>query len=154
MKLELARHAARRGILTLGLLFATAGCEDLFGGLAGGYTGPQPAREPLTNEAATIASVQAGYQGQIVFILDRTHFVAAGDPHNVNRVVKAWTSAANQPQVAALDLQAGERVTVSTEFSGIEEAAGSLNVADWPGHDASEYPIGSHRISSIARVTP
>lgn len=147
-------RSARLGLLVAALLCATAACGDFINGLSRGYVGPPPAHESTTNEVATLAEVRAGYQGQVVLILDRTRFVTAGDPHNVNRVVKAWTTPENQDQVTALNLRSGDRVLISTEFNGIDEAGGSMNVPNWPGHDALEYPISSHQITAIARVSP
>jgi hypothetical protein len=136
------------------LLCTSAACDDFISGLSRGYVGPPPAHASIVDEVATLAEVRAGYQGQVVLILDRTRFASAGDPHNVNRVVKAWTTRENQHQVTALNLRSGDRVLISTEFNGIDEAGGSMNVPNWPGHDALEYPISSHQITSIERVSP
>jgi hypothetical protein len=138
----------------IALVLAAAGCGDLILGISGGYTGPQPARESLTNEVAVVRQVRAQHEGQIALILDRVRYLEANDSHDVNRVVKAWTTRENQDAVAALNLTVGNRVVVSTEFSSIDETGGSLGVPNWPGHKAMEYPIGSHRIVQLARATP
>lgn len=151
-----SRHRAfrRLRIAVLACALATAGCGDLILSLSGGYTGPQPARESLTNEIAIVRQVRAQYEGQIALILDRVRYLDENDSHDVNRVVKAWTTRENQDAVAALNLSTGDRVVVSTEFSSIDETGGSLGVPDWPGHRAMEYPIGSHRIVQLARAAP
>jgi hypothetical protein len=154
MKMPSVPRSARLGLLGLVMATGSAGCDDFINGLSRGYVGPSPSRESITDEIATVAKGWEGYQGQIILILDRTRFVDAGDPHDVNRVIKAWTTSENQAQIAALQLMRGERVRISTEFSSIEEASGSMNVPNWPGHDAIEYPIGSHRITAISRVSP
>lgn len=141
-------------LLSLAGLLATTACDDLFLGISGGYTGPQPAREALTNETAIVRQARPSNDGQIVLILDRIRFTEANEPHDVNRVIKAWTSGDNQDSVAALSLAPGDRVVVSTAFSSVDETAGSLGVPNWPGHKAMEYPIGSHRIVEIARSAP
>ena len=137
--------------VAIGVLVASTGC-DVTTRLVGGYVGPQPAQESLVEEVATIASARVQYQGQLLYILDRASY--AERPHNVNRVVQAWTTPENQDAVSAMDLRAGERVRVTTQYVEVDEAAGSLNVANWPGHGADEYPLGSHRIISIERIAP
>lgn len=141
-------------IAFLACVLTTAGCGDLILSISGGYTGPQPAAESLTNEVAIVRQVREQYEGQIALILDRARYLDANDPHDVNRVVKAWTTRDNQEAVANLNLAPGERVVVSTEFTGVDETGGSLGVPNWPGHKAMEYPIGSHRIVQISRATP
>lgn len=149
-----ASGAARSALVALAMLATLAGCDDLINGASRGYTGPQPAQEALAGETALVAQVRTGAPGQVVLILDRLRFVEAGRPHDVNRVVKVWTTAANQAEVGALGLGAGDRVTVSTAFVRIDEGGGAMGVDDWPGHDAMEYPIGAHQITAIARVSP
>lgn len=136
-------------LLALACMLAGAGCVDLIGRISGAYTGPQPEQVPLTNEVAVIRVVRP-HDAQLVLIVDRVRF--ANDAHNVNRVVKVWITPENQDAVAALNLAVGDRIVVSTAFSGIDETGGSLNTPDWPGHNAMEYPIGSHRIIQIARA--
>ena len=153
MRDRFAVAARRRGMFAMVLLAASTGC-DFTTRLVGGYVGPQPAQESLEAEVATVASARVQYQGQLVFYLDRSRYVDAGKPHDVNRVVKAWTTPENQEAVAGLDLRPGERVRVTTQYVEVDEAAGSHNVPNWPGHGAVEYPIGSHRIIAIERVAP
>lgn len=151
MKPPSGAGAKRLYVLAFALLVASTGC-DFTTRLVGGYVGPQPNQESLVEEVATVARTGVQYQGQILIILDRARYVAAGDLHNVNRVIQAWTTAENQDAVAALNLRGGERVRVTTQYVEVDETAGSNNVPNWPGHDAVEYPIGSHRIISIERV--
>lgn len=154
MKTHSTPGVTRLCLAALAVVLSSAACDDFINGLSRGYVGPPPAHESIVDEMATLAEVRDGYQGQVVLILDRTRFVSAGEPHNVNRVVKVWTTRENQDQVAALNLRSGDRVLVSTEFNGIDEAGGAMNVPNWPGHDALEYPISSHQITSIERVSP
>ena len=153
MKTHSIHRVAKLCAVALAVVLSSA-CDDFFNGLSRGYVGPPPAHESITNEVVTVAEARHGYEGQVVLILDRARFVSAGDPHNVNRVVKAWTTRENQDQVTTLNLRSGDRVLISTEFNGIDEAGGSMNVPNWPGHDALEYPISSHQITSIERVSP
>lgn len=148
-----ATRALRLPLLAAALLCATAACDALVE-LSGGYTGPSPATDPLAAEAVTVADIRVDPQGRMELTLDRTRFVQAGDPHNVNRVVRALTTDENQQAVAALELREGERVVITTEFSYVTETGGEMNVPNWPGHDAMEYPISAHRIVSIARAAP
>ena len=148
-----ALAAARPALAALALLSACAGC-DLIDAASGGYNGPLPARDGLAGETALVARVRPGPQGQVESVLDRVRFVEAGTPHDVNRVVKARTTPANQAEVGALDLREGERVTLSTTFVQIDEGGGSMGVADWPGHGAMEYPVGGHQIVAISRASP
>ena len=112
-----------------------------------------PSTEGLVAESATVVGVFAAYQGQIHLTLDRQRF-ATSDPHNVNRVIYAWATEETQGVLTELGLQRGEQVIVTTEFSSIEEGSGSMDVPNWPGHDAMEYPVGRHRILSITRASP
>lgn len=153
MKTHSFHGVAKLCVVALAVVLSSA-CDDFFNGLSRGYVGPPPAHESITNEVVTVAEARRGYEGQVVLILDRARFVNTGDLHNVNRVVKAWTTRENQDQVTTLNLRSGDRVLISTEFNGIDEAGGSMNVPNWPGHDALEYPISSHQITSIERVSP
>ena len=147
-----ALRALRWCIVPAALLSASA-CDAIVE-LSGGYVGPPPAQDAIVSEVAIVAEVRTTPGGQIVLVLDRVRFVEAGNPHDVNRVVRAWTTPENVEQVRALNLQRSDRVIISTGYNGIEEGGGSMNVSDWPGHDAMEYPVGSHRIISIQRASP
>ena len=153
MKIRSTLRAGRLCIMALTLLSASAAC-DAFDRLSGGYVGPMPDDDPITSEAVTVASTYTAPGGHIRFVLDRTRYVDAGDPHDVNRVIEAMTTPENQAAVAALNLQRGDRVVISTEFIQIGEGGGSMNVPNWPGHDAMEYPIGLHRITTLQRAAP
>jgi hypothetical protein len=148
-----ATRTLRLPLLAAAVLCATAACDALADAV-GAYTGPWPAEEPLAAEAVTVADIRVDPLGRMELMLDRTRFVQAGDPHNVNRVVRAHTTSENQQAVTALALREGERVVITTEFSHVTETGGEMNVPNWPGHDAMEYPVGAHRIVSITRAAP
>jgi hypothetical protein len=140
-------------VIAITLLIASAGCDGIINDLTGAYTGPPPARDPITAERAVVASVSVGTQGAVSMVLDRTRFVSAGTPRDINRVIYAYSRPDNQAAVAALNLQPGEAVIVSTEFLHTGEAYGSLNVPNWPpDEDLLQYPIGAHGITSIQRA--
>ncbi len=153
MTMRSASRALRLSLLAATLLCASAACDSLVE-LSGGYTGPPPATDPLAAEAVRIAEIRQSGTGPIELLLDRTRFVDARDPHNVNRVVKARTTPETQGAVAALALREGERVVITTEFSHVDETGGEMDVPNWPGHGAMEYPVSAHRIVSIARAAP
>ncbi|HST63471.1 MAG TPA: hypothetical protein VLK84_32470 [Longimicrobium sp.] len=138
-------------LLAATLMCASAACDSLVE-LSGGYTGPPPATDPLAAEAVRIAEIREMSGGQVELLLDRTRFVEARDPHNVNRVVKARPTAETQAAVAALGLREGERVVITTEYSHMDETGGEMDVPNWPGHSAMEYPVSAHRIVSLARA--
>lgn len=151
MNLRSTLRTARLLLAGVALLAVTAACDSLASSF-GAYTGPPPATEPLSSELATVTWRYTSPDGTVSLYLDRARYVQAGDPHNVNRVIEARTTAENKDEVATLSLQVGDRVRISTEFSHVAEAGGDLNVRNWPGHDAMEYPIGSHRITAIERA--
>ncbi len=128
---------------------ALAGC-DVVGRISGAYRGPSPAQEGITSEVVIIRSVQTGPQA-IRFLADRVRYLEGGDPHDVNRVVRAGTSLDNWEQVRDLGLTVGDRVTISTRFAYIGDASELDEVPDWPGHDFREYPIGVHVLTAISR---
>lgn len=139
-------------VLLGGMVLALGGCDDMILRMSRGYTGPQPATEPLSEERAVVHRVRTQHQGQIALTVERVRFAVAGDPHNVNRVVETATTTETQEAVTALDLQSGDTVRISTEYIGVTEGAGSMGVPNWPGHQAMEYPIGLHLLTEIARA--
>lgn len=152
MKTTLAARAFWLCIIAVTLLIASAGCDSIVASLTGAYTGPPPAQNPISAERVVVARADFGPEGVGRLVLDRTRFVSAGAPHDVNRVIYADTRPENQAAVAALNLRRGEVVVFSSEYLHVDEASGSMNVADWPGHDALEYPVATHRITSIGRA--
>lgn len=146
------KAGARALLIGAGCALIAGGC-DVLGRISGAYTGPVPARDPIVEEVVVIRKVTSWSQG-VELVADRVRYLESGKPHDVNRVVRARTSPANQEQVAALGLAVGERVTISTNFAGIGDAAEMTEVPDWPGHGFYEYPIAVHVLTSIARIGP
>lgn len=136
-------------LLLVACSVALAGC-DFVGRISGAYRGPSPAQEGITNEVVIIRSIQTGPQA-IRFLADRVRYVEDGDPHDVNRVVRAGTSLDNWEEVRDMNVAVGERVTISTRFAYIGDASDLDEVPDWPGHDFREYPIGVHVLTGISR---
>jgi hypothetical protein len=142
-------------VLALGisLVLGAGACSDVMHAITGAYRGPQPAKEGILGEEVVIRRVGEG-GSRPAFIIDRVRFVEAGDPHDINRVARAVATDANGSNVAALGLQAGDRVIISTTFSTTATESGSLSAPDWPGPDRPEYPIGVHSITAIERTGP
>ena len=147
----------RRGFGLLALAAAcalpAAGCIALSDFVSGEkYRGPRPAHEDITDEVAIVRKVEVVPPGDHVLLVDRVRYTDAGDPHNVNRVVRVGPGAELRDSVAALNLIPGDRVLISTRYTGTTNVIGSMSVPDWPGHTAYEYPISLHAITSMARV--
>jgi hypothetical protein len=138
-----------RWLLVGSVAVVLAACD----GLLGIYNGPQPAQTDITEEVVVVRSWDVTPSGQHQYIMDRVRFTEAGDPHNVNRVVWVSTTEATAAAVIGLDLQTGDRVTISTEFSGVRQIGELTEVPNWPGHRSTEYPIGVHLFTS-AVLTP
>lgn len=152
----LRRHKSPRRaalIVLSAYAFLAGGCGDILGRISGAYRGPVPAWEPIVEEVAIVRKVTSWSQG-VELVADRVRYLEIGKPHDVNRVVQVYTSPANQEQVAAMGLVAGERVTISTRFAGIGDAAEMTEVPNWPGHGFYEYPIAEHVLTSITRTGP
>jgi hypothetical protein len=150
------RRALFRGlVLTAALLasVATGACDSVFAVLTGVYRGPRPAHENIESEVVVVRSLNRQPSGVARLVLDRVRYVDGGDPHNVNRVVQGLTTHV-QPAFDALNIQAGDRLVVSTTFVQVSEAGGLSEVPNWPGHDYAEYPIGLHYLTAVARATP
>jgi hypothetical protein len=113
------------------------------------YRGPQPDAVPLVNEAVVIRVVEAPLLGQYSYIVDRERFVAAGDPHNVNRIVWIFAKEGDLEGVPGPALQPGARVVVTTEYVGARSVGALPEIPDWPGHGYYLYPVGWHRIVSL-----
>ncbi len=141
-------RSASRSLLASVLLLAALGCTNALSP----YDGPQPSQEDVLGEVVTVRYVRTPVQGQLSFIVDRTRFVEAGDPHNVDRVIMVFTTEATAAQVSALDLQPGDRVTISTVYSGRREVGELSQVPNWPGHRYREYPIATHLFTSAEPV--
>lgn len=153
MKIRLPLRLLARLALVATCALPAAGC-DAFGDLVLGknYSGPRPAAEGMTSEVAVVRLVEVVPSGQTVLLVDRERYVEAGDPHNVNRVVRVASGEAMRQAVAALNLAPGDRVVLSTQYQGAVNVIGSMNVPDWPGHSAYEYPIAFHAITAITRA--
>ncbi|HEX6371279.1 MAG TPA: hypothetical protein VF006_20340 [Longimicrobium sp.] len=146
----MTRNLHRQALVLIAVVaLATTGC-DVLGRISGAYRGPLPGTEALAGEIVTVRSISVE-PGTRLLILDRDRFVAAGDPHDVNRVIKAITVDV-QEQVQALNLRAGDRLVVSTRFIQIDETGDLRGVPNWPGHDFHEYPVGLHSLTAVARA--
>ncbi|HEV3049367.1 MAG TPA: hypothetical protein VGX50_03620, partial [Longimicrobium sp.] len=117
------------------------------------YTGPQPSRDPITNERVVVrqlvaSSIHPNAPG--AFYAERTRFVEAGDPHNVNRVVMAIGGDLHA-QLAALNPRLGDTLLISTQYdTTYYDAVSPDAVPDWPGHAHFEYPIAWHTLTALA----
>lgn len=134
-------------VLAAGLGTAAGGCDNILDV----YTGPQPEQVGISREEVVVRRVTAA-DSVSVLIVDRVRYVEAGDPYNINRVLKVVTTAATQDDALALGLQPGDRVILSTAFGSIVRQAGSLSTPDRRGPGWYEYPIGFHSITAIART--
>ncbi|HEX8319432.1 hypothetical protein [Longimicrobium sp.] len=137
----------RRAAFLVGVLaVAISGCD--LAEITGGYRGPMPEKVGLVAEEVIVRRIESEGENLIV---DRVRY--ASDPHNVNRVVSVNTSAL-KAQTDAFNLKVGDHVVVSTEFVQIGEIVDFPEVPNWPGHNAIEFPIGSHRLTAVARAAP
>jgi hypothetical protein len=147
------RRMLRASVFAL-VVALVAGCGSIVASVLDVYTGPEPDREDITEETVIIRRVQTQPETGIQFFLvDRERYVASA-PHSINRIVEI-TSRDMQPEVAAMQLQAGDRVRVSTDFLSFR-MVGELSqyFDDWPYDKYSEYPIGLHLITSVERTNP
>lgn len=145
------RVKPRLMVLVIALGVLSTACDAIMAEITGAYRGPPPAREGISGEEVVIRRATAVDSGW-VFIIDRTRYVEAGDPYNINRMVKAVTTSATRDQAGALGPRPGDRMIVSTTFGSITKEVGSLSAPDWPGPGRYEYPIGFHSITAIARA--
>jgi hypothetical protein len=130
-----------------------AGCDVIGDSILGkNYGGPPPAAQGIPNEVAIVRLVEVVPSGQTVLLIDRVRYVEAGQPHDVNRVVRVVSGETLREAVAAQSLNRGDQVVISTEYQGVVTGVGSMTVPDWPGHKAYEYPIGLHSITAISRL--
>lgn len=151
------RSALRSAFAVLFLLgvFGLQGCEGIIGYVTATYTGPKPASDPLQGEIVIIRTVYTRSDGRIHAIhADRVRFVDAKKPHDINRVVDVRPADA-EAALEALQPKVGDRVRISTRFSGIGEASGLEDkIPDWPYGRYIDYPIGVHLLTAIERVAP
>jgi hypothetical protein len=131
-----------------------AGCGSIVASVLDVYTGPEPDRKDITEETVIIRKVetQPG-TGIQFFLVDRERYLTSA-PHSINRIVEV-TSRDLQPAVAEMQLKAGDRVRLSTDFLSFR-MVGELSqyLDDWPYDKYSEYPIGFHLIRSVERTAP
>jgi hypothetical protein len=149
---EVPAIRAVRALAAIGAVVAAAGCGDLLDVASRNYRGPVPSSSAVIGERVIVRWIGHQVEGRVFVIVERVRFADAGDPHNIDRVVKIATTQATEGFVAALGVQTGDLLTISTEFSGFAEGAGSYGVPDWPGHRAMEYPIGLHLLVDVARI--
>lgn len=131
-------------------VLALSGCGDVLDRLTGAYRGPLPDREGLSGETVIVRSISAGTSSHRL-VLDRVRYLDSGDPHDVNRVILAF-SMDLYTQVQAMNLRPGDRLVVSTTFFQMGETGDLSEVPDWPGHDYVEFPIGAHQVTAVARA--
>lgn len=137
-------------LATVVMVLAGCGASDLLPH----YSGPQPSRDPLANERVVVRKVVSSATNPnaagAVYV-ERTRFVEAGDPHNVNRVIRA-AGGELAAQLAALGVKAGDTLLISTRYdTTYYDALAPGAVSDWPGHTHLEYPIARHTLTSVAR---
>ncbi len=141
-----------RALTALGTVIVLAGCGDVLDAASRNYRGPLPSSNAIANEEVIVRTIGPQFEGRVFVIVERERFAQAGDPHNVDRVVKIATTAATEGFIADLAIQTGDRLRISSEFSGFAEAGGSYGVPNWPGHRAMEYPIGLHLLTAVSRL--
>ena len=141
---------ARCVLLMIVCTVGTASCGEIMDRLTGAYSGPRPSTDPLQDEVVIVRDVHTAL-GHTQIVAERTRFAEAGDPHNVNRVVRITTDDASRDEVHALALQLGDTLVVSTRFRIMGEGGGSMGVPNWPGHRSVEYPIAHHNFTSARR---
>ncbi|HYW08040.1 MAG TPA: hypothetical protein VE913_13850 [Longimicrobium sp.] len=131
-----------------------AACSGL-GAILPHYTGPQPAKVPISDERVVVRGTIA--RGSALtevggFYADRIRFVEAGQSHDVNRVLHV--SAGDLfPHLNALGIRVGDTLRISTRYdTTYYHGTPTGSVPDWPGHDAIEYPIGFHTLTAVART--
>lgn len=132
---------------------STSACDSILSALTNTYRGPQPATENLLSEVVIVRSVYQEPSGVTRLILDRARYSEGGDPHDVNRVIEGVTTQV-RPEFDALNVEAGDRLVVSTSFIRVGEAAELSEVPNWPGHGYVEYPIGVHYLTAVAKGFP
>lgn len=148
MTMRVAALRRRRFLLASAIALALAGCESALAP----YRGDRPAEEDLVREMVIVRYVEAPVQDRLSFIVDRTRFMEAGDPHNVDRVISILSTDATTANAAALNLQSGDTIMISTEYAGRREVAELKEVPNWPGHRYYEYPIGAHLLTAVMPV--
>lgn len=142
-----------RLVLVVACALPVAGCDSIADFMFGeNYEGPQPAEEGITNEVAIIRSTYVQESGQTSLLIDRVRYVQAGDPHNVDRAVQVGSGVAMLEAVAALNLAVGDSVLISTRYQGNVQVVNIRSVPNWPGHNAYQYPMAFHIVTSIARA--
>jgi hypothetical protein len=136
---------------TLVLALAGCGASDLLPH----YTGPQPSREPIASERVVVreivlSAIHTDAAGAVYG--ERTRYLEAGDPHNVNRVIRA-AGGELHTELAALNVKVGDTLLISTRYdTTYYDAVAPGAVPDWPGHTHLEYPIARHTLTSVERV--
>jgi hypothetical protein len=126
---------------------ALAGCEFSLGG----YVGPRPDGAALVNEVVVIRRLgrpDGDPERVAAFFADRVRFVAAGDPHNVNRIVQV-TSGELETDPHLAGAQVGDTLRITTRYDRTYYTSVSAPVPDWPGHDHYEYPIAYHTLVAV-----
>lgn len=142
-----------RAALLGATVLVLAGCN--LADLLPHYTGPQPERDPITSERVVVRAIvsSAIYPGAAGgFYGERTRFVEAADPHNVNRVVRV-AGGDLHAALAALNPRLGDTLLISTQYdTTYYDTVSPEAVPDWPGHTHIQYPIARHTLTALSRA--
>lgn len=115
------RRRMLRALLVGAGILLTSACDSIADSIMGTYRGPPPSRDDIAAETVIVRTVSAHpATGILSCYVDRVRFLES-DPHNINRVVQV-TSRDIHPAVAALGLEVGDRIRISTQFLAYAEA--------------------------------
>ena len=149
-------HARSSKLLIALLLCAAAlpaaGCEPILNYVTKSYTGAPPQKVDLVAETVIVRRISADDSGRIRrMYVDRERYLKS-DPHSIDRVVKVLPHEVPDA-VSALNLQAGDRIQISTRFQGYTEAGDLARfVPDWPYDKYDEYLLGEHVLTAVEKI--
>ena len=139
-------------VLLLVAALPAASCGPILDYVAMTYTGPPPQKVDLVAETVIVRRISADDSGRIRrMYVDRERYLKS-DPHSIDRVVKVLPHEVPDA-VSALNLQAGDRIQISTRFQGYTEAGDLARfVPDWPYDKYDEYLLGEHVLTAVEKI--
>ena len=148
-------HASRALALLL-VAGGLAACDPVLDSIFDPYEGPDPSRQPLTDERVILRATEMVIDGVPQhYYLDRLQFLERGDSANIDRIV-IGVPGSLQARIDSLELKRGDTLVVSTKFLGIGYSRGlEAFIPNWADNRYKEdYPVAVHAFTAIEKTGP
>ncbi|HEY7768387.1 hypothetical protein [Longimicrobium sp.] len=153
--MTLLTHASRAlALLLVGV--GLAACDPILDSIFDPYEGPDPSKQPLTDERVILRATERVIDGVPQhYYLDRVQFLERADSSNIDRIIIGMPGGL-QGTIDSLDLKRGDALVISTKFHSIGYSRGlEAYIPNWAANRYKEdYPVALHTLLAIEKVGP